>query len=149
MPCTAIKGQVLTDFVVEFTEDAVNRGKETIGVVTTSACVIPPWEVYTDGTANQKRARVRIVLVTPEKMVMEKSLWLGFLTTNNEAEYEALLAGMAIVSQLRGEMIELYFDSRLVVGQVNGEFEARDERMQGYLAKVKQARVHFRSFTLK
>ena len=56
---------------------------------------------------------------------------------------------MAIVSQLRGEMIKLYFDSRLVVGQVNREFEARDERMQGYLAKVKQARVHFRSFTLK
>ena len=116
MPCTAIKGQVLTDFVVEFTEDAVNGGKETIGVVTTSACVIPPWEVYTDGTANQKRARVGIVLVTPEKMVMEKSLWLGFLTTNNEAEYEALLAGVAIINQLGEEVVNLYSDSRLVVG---------------------------------
>ena len=46
-------------------------------------------------------------------------------------------------------MIELYSDSRLVVGQVNEEFEVWDERIQGYLAKVKQARVHFRSFTLK
>ena len=38
-------------------------------------------------------------------------------------------------------MVELYSDSRLVVGQVNGDFEARDERMQGYLAKVQNARA--------
>ena len=90
-----------------------------------------------------------IVLVTPEKLVIEKSLQLGFLATNNEVEYEALLAGMTMVSQLRKEVIELYSDSRLVVGQVNEEFEVWDERIQGYLAKVKQARVHFKSFTLK
>ena len=90
-----------------------------------------------------------IVLVTPEKLVIEKSLQLGFLATNNKVEYEALLAGMTMVSQLRKEVIELYSDSRLVVGQVNEEFEAWDKRIQGYLAKVKQARVHFRSFTLK
>ena len=90
-----------------------------------------------------------IVLVTPEKLVIEKSLQLGFLVTNNEVEYKALLAGMTMVSQLRKEVIELYSDSRLVVGQVNEEFKVWDERIQGYLAKVKQARVHFRSFTLK
>ena len=71
---------------------------------------------------------------------MEKSLRLGFLATNNEVEYEALLARVALVSQLRGEMVKLYLDSRLVMGQVNGDFEARDERMQGYLAKVQNAR---------
>ena len=70
---------------------------------------------------------------------MEKSLRLGFLATNNEVEYEALLARVALVSQLRGEMVKLYSDSRLVMGQVNGDFEARDERMQGYLAKVQNA----------
>ena len=64
------------------------------------------------------------MLISPEKLVMEKSLWLGFLATNNEAEYEALLARMAMVSQLGGEVVELYSDSWLVVGQVNGEFEA-------------------------
>ena len=67
------------------------------------------------------------MLVTPEKLVMEKSLRLGFLATNNEAEYEVLLAGMEMVNQLKGKVVELYLDSRLVVGQVNGEFEARDE----------------------
>ncbi|XP_023895479.1 uncharacterized protein LOC112007375 [Quercus suber] len=66
---------------------------------------------------------------------MEKSLRLGFLGMNNEAEYEALLAGMALVKNLEGEVIEVYSNSQLVVGQVSGEFEARDERMQGYLVK--------------
>ena len=43
---------------------------------------------------------------------------------NNEDEYEDLLAGLAMVNQLRGEVIEVYSDLRLVVDQVNGEFEA-------------------------
>jgi len=68
---------------------------------------------------------------------VEKSLRLGFLATNNEAEYEALLAGMAMVSRLRGKAIDVFLDSRLVVGQINGEFEVRDQRMQGYLIKVR------------
>ena len=74
--------------------------------------------------ANRKRVGVGIVVISPEKLVMEKSLRLGFLATNNEAEYEVLLAGLAMVNQLRGEVIEVYSDLRLVVDQVNGEFEA-------------------------
>ena len=81
------------------------------------------------------------MLITLKKLIMKKSLRLGFLATNNEVEYEALLAGVAMVRQLGGEAVELYFDSRLVVGQVNGDFEAQDERMQGYLAKVQNARA--------
>ena len=129
MPRTAIKGQVLANFVAEFTEGVGSLEEKALGVMTTSALVIPPWEVYTDGAANQKGARVGIVLITLEKLVIEKSQRFGFLATNNEAEYEALLAGIAMVSQLRGEVVELYSNSQLVVGQVNGEFKARDERM--------------------
>ena len=81
------------------------------------------------------------MLITLKKLIMKKSLRLGFLATNNEVEYEALLAGVAMVRQLGGEVVELYFDSRLVVGQVNGDFEAQDERMQGYLTKVQNARA--------
>ena len=81
------------------------------------------------------------MLINLEKLVMEKSLRLGFLATNNEAEYMALLDGMMMVNKLKGEVIEVYSNSRLVVGQVNGEFEARDEHMQRYLVRVRQARV--------
>ena len=82
-----------------------------------------------DGAANWKGVGVGIVVIIPKTLVMEKSLRLDFLATNNEAEYETLLARLAMVNQLRWEVVEVYSDSRLVVGQVNGEFEARDECM--------------------
>lgn len=53
--------------------------------------------MYTDGAANRRGSGIGIVLIIPEKLVMEKSLQLSFLATNNEAEYEALLARMAMV----------------------------------------------------
>ena len=93
--------------------------------------------MYTDEVVNQKGSGVGIVLITPEKLVMEKSFRLGFLATNNETEYEALLAGMAMVKKLGGEVVEVYLDSRLVVGQVSGEFKVRDGCMHGYLVKVR------------
>ena len=55
-----------------------------------------------------------------------------YSATNNEAEYEALLQGMAMVQKMGGKIVEMFSDSRLVVGQVNGELEARDMRMQEY-----------------
>ena len=78
-----------------------------------------------------------LVLVSPERITIEKSLRLGFSATNNEAEYEALLEGMSIVQKLGGKIANMLSDSRLIVGQVNGELEARDERLQGYLSQVR------------
>ena len=78
-----------------------------------------------------------IVLLSPKKITIEKSLRLDFSTTNNKAEYEALLVRMAMVQKMGGKAIEIFSDSRLVVGQVKGELEARDMRMQEYLSQVK------------
>ena len=81
------------------------------------------------GAANQRGSGVGLVLVSPEKITIEKSLKLGFSATNNEAEYEALLMGMMMVQKMGGRTVKVYSDSRLVVGQVRGELEARDLRM--------------------
>ena len=86
--------------------------------------------------------------MSPKKVVIEKSLRLDFSATNNEAEYEALLDGMAMVQRMGGNSIKLYLDSRLVIGQVRGEFETKDERMQGYLSQVKCMQSKFDSFDL-
>ena len=98
--------------------------------------------------SNQKGSGVGLVLMSPKKVVIEKSLRLDFLATNNEAEYEALLEGMAMVQRMGGKSIKFFWDSRLVVGQVRGEFEAKDERMQGYLNQVKCLQSKFDSFDL-
>ena len=86
--------------------------------------------------------------MSPEKVVIEKFLRLDFSATNNEAEYETLLKGMTMVQRMGGKSIKLFSDSRLVVGQVRGEFEAKDEMMQGYLNQVKCMQLKFDSFDL-
>ena len=73
---------------------------------------------------------------------------LDFSATNNEAEYETLLMGMAMVQRMGGKSVKVFSDSRLVVDQVKGEFEAKDERMQGYLSQVKCLQSKFDSFDL-
>ena len=142
MPHTSIKGQVLADLVAEFTELEIeelqsggNMDEKLVGTI--FQYCLPMWEVYVDGASNQKGSRVGLVLVSPEKVVVEKSLRLDFPATNNEAEYEVLLEGMAMVRRMGGKSIRLFSDLRLVIGQVRGEFEAKDERMQGYFSQVK------------
>ena len=61
-----------------------------------------------DRAANQKGSGVRLVLISPEKLIVEKSLRLGFSATNNEAEYEALLEGMSMVQRIGG-MLAIMF----------------------------------------
>ena len=90
--------------------------------------------MYVDGAANQRESGVGLVLISPERATIEKSLRLGFSITNNEAEHKALLQGMAMVQKIGGKVVKMFSDSRLVVGQVKGELEARDARMQEYLS---------------
>ena len=85
--------------------------------------------MYVDGATNQRGSEVELVLISPEKIIIEKSLRLGFLAANNEAEYETLLQGMVMVQKIGGKAMEVFSNSRLVVGQVKGELEARDVRM--------------------
>ena len=57
-----------------------------------------------------------LVVVSLENIIIKKSLRLGFSATNNEAEYEALLVGMAMVQKMGGKAVKVFSDSRLVVG---------------------------------
>ena len=110
MPQTSIKGQVLVDLVVKFTKPEIeelpsdgNMDEKLVGTI--SQYCLPSWEIYVDGASNQKGSGVRLVLMSPEKVVIEKSLRLDFSATNNEAEYETLLEGMAMVQRMGGKSI--------------------------------------------
>ena len=141
MPRTSIKGQVLADLVTEFTEHPMkelesteNIDEKLVGTIFQHG--LPSWEVYVDGASNQKGSGI------------EKSLRLDFSATNNKAEYEALLMGMVMTQRMGGKLVKVFSDSKLVVGQVKGEFEVKDERMQGYLSQVKCLQSGFDSFDL-
>ena len=75
----------------------------------------PCWKVYIDGAANQRGSGVGLVLDSPEKTIIEKSLRLGLSATNNEAKYETLLQGMAMVQKMGGKAVEMFSGSKLVV----------------------------------
>ena len=154
LPHTVVKGQVLVDLVEEITEgvkeiETKKREVSSPDVLVISTPYLPLWEIYVNGAASQKGSGVEIVLVALKKITMEKSLRLGFLVTNNEVKYEALLAGITMVKRLKGKVVEVFSNSRLVVGQINGDFEASDQRMQGYLSKVRQLQSNFEAFSIK
>ena len=122
MPRTSVKGQILADLVAKFTETLLEEREEqnvegkSVGAISVQEPL--SWKVYVDGTANHKGSGVGLVLISPERIMIDKSLRLGLLATNNEAEYEALLVGMILVQKIGGRAVEVFFDSRLVVGQV-------------------------------
>ena len=65
---------------------------------------------------------MELVVISPEIIIIEKSLRLDFSNTNNEAKYEALLVKMTMVQKMGGKTVEIFSDSKLVVGQVKGEW---------------------------
>ncbi|XP_030958546.1 uncharacterized protein LOC115980437 [Quercus lobata] len=153
MPRTAVKGQVLVDLLAEFAEPTPEGEGGTLnpdGKLINAISQQEPswWKAHIDSSANQRGSGVGLVLVSPEGITIEKSLRLSFSATNNEAEYEALLEGMSMIQKLGGKSVNMFSDSRLVVGQVNGELEERDERIQEYLVQVKRLRAHFCHFNL-
>ena len=142
MLCTSIKGQVLANLVAEFAEPpleemavAQNMDGKSVGTISLQEPLF--WKVYVDGAANQRGSGVGLVLVSPEQITIEKLLRLGLSATNNEAEYKALLEGMSMVQRMGAKVVKMFLDSRLVVGQVKGKLEARDERMKGCLIQVR------------
>ena len=95
------------------------------------------WLLYFDGASKTNTSGAGLVLRSPQGFAIEYTIKLEFSTTNNEAEYEALIAGLGQAKMLRVKNLKICGDSRLVVSQINGEYEARDETMKKYLRRVK------------
>ena len=153
MPRTSVKDQVLADLIAEFAEPPIeivaeeqNMDGKSVGTISVQGS--SRWKVYVDGAANQRESGVGLVLISPEKIIIEKSLRLRFSTINNKTEYESLLQGMAMVQKIGGKVVEVFSDSRLVEGQVKGELEARDARMQEYLSQVRHLQSDFEFFDM-
>ena len=90
------------------------------------------WIVYTTCMRNQGCSE------DPKADTLKRKVRLHYQTTNNEAEYEALLKGLELAKSLGAESVLVQRDSQLVIGQVNGTYKAKKERMKKYLNKVKR-----------
>ncbi|XP_076911239.1 uncharacterized protein LOC143569139 [Bidens hawaiensis] len=79
-----------------------------------------------------------LILVSPEGTEFTYAIRLGFINTNNEAEYKALLAGLRVAQKMKVKRIQAHVDSLLVANQVNGDYKAKDHKMIEYLRKTKE-----------
>jgi ribonuclease HI len=132
-PRTAIKGKALADFSVEMCNilESEELPKDST------------WVVYVDGSSASKRSGVGVMLLNPEGQVFRFAIELDFVTTNNEAEYEAVIAGLSIFREVGASNVEISSDSQVVVGQVQGQFETQEVRMGRYLEKVRELQSCF------
>ena len=102
-----------------------------------------------DGASRQKGASVGLQLKAPTRERIEQAIWLDFPASNYEAEYEVILADIDLAISIFLEKIIIQSDSLLVVGQVNGEYETRDQRMTKYVCPVKLRLESFMAWKLE
>ncbi|GKF60873.1 reverse transcriptase domain-containing protein, partial [Tanacetum coccineum] len=101
------------------------------------------WKLFIDGASSFDGSRAGLILVSPKGKEYTYALRFEFKTTNNEAEYEALLAGLRIAKEMKVQELTIFVDSQLVANQVNELFEARQTVIKQYLEKAKEFLASF------
>ncbi|GKE12432.1 reverse transcriptase domain-containing protein, partial [Tanacetum coccineum] len=121
MPRISIKGQILTDFIVERPEE------ESSDEFMAEPEELPePWTLFTDGSSCIDGSGAGLILTNPEWVEFTYVMRFRFETTNNEAEYEVLIAGLRIAEQMGVKNLQANVDSRLVANQVNCSYVAKE-----------------------
>ncbi|XP_059635750.1 uncharacterized protein LOC132277926 [Cornus florida] len=131
-PKVSHKGQTLANFLLEY-EDKLEEPE------------LPElhWELRVDGSSNLTSAGAGIIITTLEGTKLQQSIHLNFPATNNKAEYKALLDGLRLANQLQVKCLKVFSDSQLVVNQVIGKYQPKEERMKTYKEAVESATRRF------
>ena len=90
-----------------------------------------------DESSNRQAGGAEVVIQTLEGDKIKCMIRLDFPTTNNEAEYEALVARLDLTMAAGAENVVLHYDSQVVTSQINGSYECKNERMKRYLEEVR------------
>ncbi|XP_076937533.1 uncharacterized protein LOC143605211 [Bidens hawaiensis] len=147
-PRPSIKGHVLVDFIVEVPHEKEEECRKEIE---------PPveqqkeqvWKLFTYGASNNEGAGARLRITNPEGQHFTYAIRLEFKSTNNEEEHEGLLAGLRIAKKLEARHLEAHVDSMLVANQIEGSYDAKDDKMVSYFAQAKALMSAFTTFKVK
>ena len=129
-PRTVIKGQVLADFIMEFTSAEPLETSQL-------ASDLPIWRLSVDGAANAHGSMAGLILTSLDGIDVEYALKFGFLASNNKAKYEAVIFGLNLAYSIGVDQLEVCSDSQLMVKQIEHNYEAKGEKMICYLKKVR------------
>nr|GEZ43658.1 reverse transcriptase domain-containing protein [Tanacetum cinerariifolium] len=138
---TLVKGQILADFLTEM-PDGVPRADPA------EVAQEEPWTFFTDGSSCVDGSGAGLILTNPEGVEFTYALRFQFTASNNEAEYEALVAGLRIVTQIGVKNIQVNVDSKLVANQVLGTYVAKENNMIKYMEIVKGLTSGFTTFSI-
>ena len=101
-----------------------------------------------DGSSTNEGGGAGLILISPHGTPLKYAVSLHFATSNNQAEYEALVSGLRLALEMEVCHLIAYSDSQLIVNQVKGDFEAKEERMQEYLSLVRALLTKFANFEI-
>ncbi|GJX34319.1 reverse transcriptase domain-containing protein [Tanacetum coccineum] len=132
----AVKGQVLANFLLEAPEGVKAEAYFRMPEMLVEKDDIGSWTLFTDGASRLNGSRACLVLIGPSGLEYTYALWLTFPSTNNEAEYEALLVGLRMAQKMNISNIAVKVDSKLVASQINGSYEANKDNMLSKLTSV-------------
>ncbi|GJZ06390.1 reverse transcriptase domain-containing protein [Tanacetum coccineum] len=145
-----VKGHVLADFLaetpsVEGKDIKIKKPEETNEEPKSEDM----WKLYTDGASSSDGSGADMMLVSPEGKEYTYTLRFEFKTTNNEVEYEALLAGLRITADMKIKDLSIFVDSQLVANHVKGLFKTRQPVIKQYLDKTKEVLESFNSNSME
>nr|GEX12821.1 reverse transcriptase domain-containing protein [Tanacetum cinerariifolium] len=143
-PRVSVKGQIVADFIVERPEE--DSLHTLIGV---EEELLEPWILFTDGSSCTDGFGAGLILTNPERVEFTYAIRFRFDATNNEAEYEALIARLRIAEQIGVKNLQANVDSRLVANQVNETYVAKEVDMIRYLEKVRTLTSSFKAFSIR
>ena len=109
---------MLANFIVEFSLNRSEQDKKD---------EVRKWVVNVDGSSTLYAGGIGVILKSPEGDKLKYATHLQYQITNNEAEYETLLKGLELAKSLRVESVVVQGDSQLIINQVNGMCEAKED----------------------
>jgi ribonuclease HI len=140
---SAIKSQVLADFVVDWTSPTHNPGKD----------IVTPWVVHCDGAWCDKGVGISTIIITLAGIVIRYAARLDFAddvhSTNNTTEYEALLLALRKMKALSQQTFIIKTYSKVIQEHIEKESEARNPVLMKYLEKVREMERNFRGYSVQ
>nr|AAX96528.1 retrotransposon protein, putative, unclassified [Oryza sativa Japonica Group]ABA93024.1 retrotransposon protein, putative, unclassified [Oryza sativa Japonica Group] len=128
----AIKGQAIADFIVDHRDNSIGSVE------------IAPWTLFFDGSVCTHGCGIGLVIISPRGACFEFAYTIKPYATNNQAEYEAVLKGLQLLKEVEADAIEIMGGSLLVMSQLAGEYECKNDTLIVYNEKCQELMKEFR-----
>jgi len=96
-----------------------------------------PWTLFFDGSSCRHGGDISIVLILSQGSSFEFAYSIKPMSTGNQAEYGAILKGIQLLQEVKANAIEIFGDSQLIINQLIGVYECKDDVLRNYYEKCR------------